>query len=229
MKFIVLFTSLLLLFGSLTGQNQTKSEEIRYLFGKENGKITGFGGFNTQFGTANNKFVAYTGGVGAVLIDYKFYIGGFGAGIGEDLEFNDIYSEHGNLLYDKLRTTIGFGGAVIGYSFNHENPIHLAASIKIGAGSLMVYPKDFMDDRLSHIYSDAIGIIEPEIMVEFNLFRWWRIQTGVSYRYVFNIDDKKYYNSNGEHVLYFKNNAFNTPCIGINMIFRSFGPRESAK
>ncbi len=227
MKLIV-FTSALLLSSALVfgqnGDNQPESQS-QYLFGGGNSKITGFGGFTSQFGMARGKYARYSGGGGAVLIDYKFFIGGFCSGLSGELKFDDIYSENNLLKYDNLRTSMGVGGLWLGYSFNHQKPVHFAASMKVGPGAITVFPKEFNHDEVNAVYTDIIAMVEPELMVEFNLFRWWRLQVGASYRYVFEIDKDTYRNAQGEQVRYFKNNDFNTPTVGFNMIFGVFGPR----
>jgi hypothetical protein len=227
MKLIVFTTAVLLSTTLLQGQNGNKEPQTQYIFGGHDSKITGFGGFSSQFGMARGKYAQYSGGGGAVLIDYKFFVGGFGSGLSGELKFDDIYTENNTIKYDQLRASMGIGGLWMGYSFNHQKPIHFAASVKVGPGAITVYPKKFNHDEMTAVYTDIIAMVEPELMVEFNLFRWWRMQVGASYRYVFNIDSDTYRNAQGEQVRYFKNNDFNTPTVGFNMIFGVFGPRAS--
>ncbi|MDD2563108.1 MAG: hypothetical protein PHU27_02700 [Salinivirgaceae bacterium] len=137
--------------------------------------------------------------------------------------FEDIYTELGTEQYSKLCTSLGMGGLWLGYSFNHQKPVHFAVSIKSGIGALSVYPKNFERNDYSWVYNDIVGMVEPEVQVELNLFRWWRMQFGVGYRYVFNIEDDTYFNAAGENKRYFENNDFSTPTIGFSMLFGNFG------
>lgn len=226
MKTITLTLIVLLFFSSLEAQNESNSSETKYLFGSSDSKITGFGGFSSTFGQARGKFAHYSGGGGAVLFNYKYFVGGFGVGMSGESEFEDIYSEAGTVLRSNLSTSIGMGGLWMGYSFMHQNPIHFTASIKTGVGVISVHPDDFDHGNFYTVYDDYVGMVEPEIALEMNLLRWWRLQVGVGYRYVFDIANDTYFNAAGENKRYFKDNDFSTPTIGFSMLFGVFGPKH---
>ncbi len=208
---------------------QTQDNTIRYLLSdNDNTVVSGFGGFSSNLGTARGKAAYYGGGGGAALINYKFFVGGFGLRLSNENTFDEIRLEPNGTLISNLSFSYGLVGLWMGYSFNHQNPIHLAASIKSGIGAITVFPKDF-EHVGRNVHEDLIYGILPEIMLEINMLRWWRIQITAGYLSTFGIDNKMFYDVNNVEAKYFKSSDFSTPMIGISMIFGGFGPKTESK
>lgn len=229
MKFAILTAALVYSAVLMSQDNNSENtrDNIRYLIDTREATITGFGGTTYQIGTARHKLHVYSGGMGAVLLNYKYFLGGYGLGSLLNIPHNNIYNADGTLIYSNPNASINMGGLLFGYVYNHHNPIHLTGSLRIGYGILNLFSMNRENNSLRPLHSDAISMIEPEITLEINLLRWMKISFGTSYRYVFNIGNKEYFDINRKPVRYFNNSDFNTPCANINLLFGVFGPRKT--
>jgi|GEM_PF-6591314 len=205
---------------------QESNSEVRYLFqGQNNLSVSGFGGFSSYFGMAKGNASSYSGGGGAVLFDYKFFVGAFGMGLSQMNSYANVRLHQNSDLIDDLTYSYGVGGMWLGYSFNHQNPIHFAVSLKSGIGSIDVFPRGF-EHFDKNIFTDIVYSFLPEIMLEINMLRWWRLHFQAGYLFTWGIDNKVYYNEANEPKRYFNKNDFSSPMIGFGMIFGIFGPKK---
>jgi hypothetical protein len=115
-----------------------------------------------------------------------------------------------------------------GYIFNPKKAIHFSVGGKIGLGSVFLnegfdISDDFSDENLSDYYTDMIGVISPQVNVDFNFTPWLTVNIGAGYRYVFGISDKLYDASddglNNPDKRFFEDNAFNSPYGNIKFAF----------
>ncbi|MEM6965189.1 MAG: hypothetical protein AAF573_10500 [Bacteroidota bacterium] len=135
----------------------------------------GFGGPIIEFSGFNGDVITSIGGGGGVFLDNVF-IGGYGMG---SLEMRDPSVEQEN-----FKMNLGHGGFWLGYAKNQYKLTHLFASTKLGWGSIDV---DF--DGPGSKPSDNVFVISPEVGLEVNLFRWFKIGGTVGYRLVTGVNE----------------------------------------
>lgn len=124
-----------------------------------------------DFSTLNGDLAFSNGGGGGILVNDKFFIGGFGLGTVNNLKYN--YADGSSSEID-----LGYGGIWAGYHFKPMSAIHFAADLKLGWGELGI--DDY--DGFGRYYSDNIFAINPGISAELNITPWMRLAIGGGYR-----------------------------------------------
>lgn len=135
----------------------------------------GFGGPIVEFSGFNGDLITSIGGGGGVFLDDVF-IGGYGMG---SLEMRDP-----SVDLENFRMNMGHGGFWLGYANKQHRLTHIFASTKLGWGSIDV---DFRGE--GERPSDNIFVINPEVGMEVNLFRWFKIGGTVGYRLVTGVNE----------------------------------------
>jgi len=222
MKPITFTLIALLAFSHLFAQDKG---EMQYLFSNKDVSISGFGAPIVEFSAYDGNFAVFNGGGGAAIFDNKFFIGGYGMGMTTQSNYPNVYSENGNLQADHLQVSFGHGGLWTGYNFMPNYPVHFVVSLKAGGGAASLINTEF-DFEDYEQYFDYVGVIKPQVDVEMNLIRWFKISFGAGYRYVMGIGDATYFNAEGEEVRYFNKNDFNAPYGSITFLFGGFGPKK---
>lgn len=118
-------------------------EEMRYIFGGGEYRVSGFGAAIFEFSAYNGDFAFYSGGGGAVIFNNAFYIGGFGMGLAENQKFETVYNANGTVAEDNLSLSFGYGGLWLGYIFRPNAPVHFGISSKFGGGAATLYYSEF--------------------------------------------------------------------------------------
>ena len=139
------------------------------LFGKAR-VIGAFGGPIIEFGDFNKDMTTSVGGGGGLIID-NFFIGGYGMGT-TDLTGLDINGE-------SFQLDMGHGGFWLGFTFRQYKLLHVFASAKIGWGGIDV---NFAGGQFDA--HDNIIVSTPELGLELNIFRWFKIAGTIGYRNV---------------------------------------------
>ena len=132
--------------------------------------IGGFGGPITEFSQFNGSFIVSSGGGGGVLLN-DFFIGGYGMGT---MEVND------NTSTQNFNFQMGHGGFWLGYSHRTEKLLHVFTSAKLGWGNIEIDVTEGFDP----FQKDNVFVITPEVGVEVNLFKWFKLAGTVGYRAV---------------------------------------------
>lgn len=147
----------------------------------------------------------YGVGGGAGIVFNHFFAGLFG--MGESFTEPKIQGD---------RLGIGYGGLWMGYTFPSYKLVHLYGSVKIagGAAGTSHFDQDWNFDEDD--WNDAIFVAVPEIGLELNMARWFRISGSVGYRFVGDF--------NGWGTL--GKNDLNAPVYGLTMRFGWFGGRR---
>jgi hypothetical protein len=223
MKKIFLTTVIAFSVFMLSAQNE---KPTHYIFGN-NGKISvnGFGAPIVEFSSKGESFSVSSGGGGAVLFNQTFYIGAYGMGLAteHDVEGLIVKQSNGEIIkYPTMRTVFGHGGFWLGYIHNRKDAIHWGASAKIGWGTIGLVDADFENDSHTKVGLDQVFVLTPQIEMEMNLTRWFKINIGAGYRYVSGVD-KAYTNDNGEVLSFYKSSDFNSPQASISFLFGGFG------
>lgn len=144
--------------------------------------VGGFGGTITEFGLNNDLQTSYGGG-GGVVIGGAF-IGAYGLGsvnLGDLLDGQHI---------DKIE--LGHGGLWLGYTYAPYKLLHPFSSVKVGWGAVNIDTDNFdpFNGR-----SDEVFVLTPELGLELNIFKWFRVVGGVGYRWVNGTDGGTVYNN----------------------------------
>lgn len=190
----LLLALLVLGLGSLQAQHETLFSNTRV--------VGAFGGPITEYGLSND-LNSSVGGGGALVIN-NFFVGGYGlAGV----DFDKLYEDGEVDVLD-----IGHGGFWFGGTFQPYRLLHLYGSARIGWGAINID----LDDGTPYRDLDKIFVATPEIGVELNLTRWFRVAGTVGYRHVAGVNE-----SNG-----LKGDDFSGAIAGVTLRFGWFGNRR---
>ena len=165
-----MFVSLLFISMTMTVYSQQET-----LFSRAH-VVGGFGGPIMEWGL-NNNLSSSVGGGGGIVID-QFFFGGYGLG-SVDLE---QLIEEGTV--DNIQ--LGHGGFWLGYSLGSFNVLHAYASGKIGWGAIDL---DVRTPNVRYSDLDKVFVTTPEVGLELNLTRWFRVAGAVGYRWVHGIEE----------------------------------------
>ncbi len=191
MKRIALVLAVILMGTTLFAQDndQKKNDEIRTLIGK-NEKMTHGWFIGLQSGyTHLQDRDAWMGGIAAGwIINHNLTIGLSGMGFGncENLYYENIEDTLGAYLEG------GYGGLLVEYTLFPKSLVHITFPVMIGGGSISMTSKDKYREwdgnewKWDHkvLTEDAFFVVEPGIRVELNIVKCIRLNAGVSYRYV---------------------------------------------
>jgi hypothetical protein len=171
-----------------TGKKQ--NEEINTLFGPKeklvNGWFIGPSSTYTKFGDKD----VWMGGLSVGwVITHNFTIGLSGNAFCNN---NELYYNH---ISDTSGANLegGYGGLLLEYTLFPKSVVHLTFPLVIGGGSATYTSKYQVYEQDNHgnwewkyktLDSDAYFVIEPGVKAEVNIVNWLRLDAGVTYRYV---------------------------------------------
>jgi hypothetical protein len=195
MKKVVLALAVIFATIAATAQekNQPGNNDMKTIFDK-NGKTTlgwtlGIESGYTQF---SDKDVWMGGLTGGMVINHNFTIGLTGKG----------FTNHNGLYYDDIDTVNKvmtgaylegcYGGLLLQYTLFPKSVIHVTFPLLIGGGNATYTTKEeyyeWNDDEYdcNHkvLDTDAFFVIEPGIRAEVNILKFMRLNAGISYRYI---------------------------------------------
>ncbi len=75
-----------------------------------------------------------------------------------------------------------YGGLALEYSFFSNKVVHFNIPVVVGPGKVSL--KGEKDIFLERLEKSSVFVIEPGLALEFNLFRFFKVDVGASYRYV---------------------------------------------
>lgn len=164
-----------------------------------------FGGPILEFSSINGQLVADVGGGGALILD-EFFIGGYGMGT----DYPEVIFEteiDGELTEIDADIDFGHGGLWFGYVRDIERKMHLYSSLKVGWG------RANLEHDIADLPSDRLFVLTPEIGIELNMTKFFRVGLTGGYRIV-----------NGVSRLPgLDNQDFSSPTVGITFRFGGFG------
>jgi len=180
--------------GSLQAQHET-------LF--NNARVVGaFGGPITEYGLSNDLNGAVGGGGGLVI--NNIFIGGYGMAA---VDFDRLYEEGEVDVLD-----IGHGGFWLGGTYQPHRLLHLYGSARLGWGAINID----LNDGTPYRDLDKIFVATPELGVELNLTRWFRLAGTVGYRHVAGVNEDRG----------LKGDDFSGAIAGVTLRFGWFGRRR---
>lgn len=142
------------------------------------------------------------GGGGGVVAGH-FFIGGFGQGEVFGRRFVQGV-EH--------EFSLGLGGLWLGVAYPTHRVIHPYSSFKLGWGAISLVPREQSSTRG---FNDPVFAVVPEVGVELNVLKWFRLAGQVGYRWVSGIQGLGGYALPGD---------FDSLTWGITLRFGSFSP-----
>jgi len=189
-KFSVLFVLAMIAINVMAQEDEgTSANQIQTIFGRNKdtriGWFLGTENVYTQFGSRN----VYMSGLSAgIIINRELTIGFSGTGWTNrnGLYYNNILGNEGAYLEG------GFGRVLLEYTLNPESPVHITFPVMIGAGAASYvssheeydWEDNEWDDENEVLDTDCFVSFEPGSRAEVNVFRFMRLNAGVSYRYV---------------------------------------------
>lgn len=161
-----------------------QSEETSQFLLKSPLKFSGFGAPIYEFSDINGDFTVATGGGGALLINQQIFIGLYGLG-----------SHHHTRVvvdgeqFDRAKFHFGYGGLWLGYIHRSHELVHYGISTKIGGGHIELTDDDqriFDEER--EIDHEGVFVFTPQVEVEVNVLKWMKLNAGLGYRVVTEVD-----------------------------------------
>ncbi len=187
MKKIFLFLFAIVIVFPLYSQENSKEEsKEQTLFSGGSYKSGGYGAPEVKFTNVDDKFGVLVGGRGAWIINSTFAIGGAGYGLVTSHSIPDYFTRDDTVAY--LRT--GYGGLYLSYINSSNELIHFTINTLIGAGgaSYTSSISDLLNDNNRHdskVYeSSAYFIFEPQLGMEINVVKVFRIELTAGYRFI---------------------------------------------
>ncbi len=160
----------------------------------------GYGAFDLRISSVNvneaNNTAVFIGGRGGWIINSTFSIGGGGYGMVSKYTVDEFVAPESFATenYETPTFQVGYGGLFLEYTHNSNDLIHLTLNTLVGAGGASYASQkvdsdnkdnaiDFGDDSYQHETS-AFFVLEPGATLELNILPFFRISTGISYRFV---------------------------------------------
>jgi hypothetical protein len=191
--------------------------EMKYLFGgKDKIKVSGFIAPIMEYSAMGDDFAFFMGGGGAILFNQTFFFGAYGEGLTTPYETEIVFDQVNNYNMTQ-RIEFGHGGFWLGYIHHSQAPIHAGFSTKLGWGSINPWEEDKKPDYSSEL-ADHVFVIIPQLEAEFNFFKWLKLNVGVGYRFVTDVD--KSYGWSDE--LIYDKKDFNKPQASMTLMFGFF-------
>ncbi len=143
-------------------------------------RVGAFGAPIVEFSDLDGSFGVSVGGGGAIMIEH-FFIGGYAMGSTHDI-LQDIDA-------DEYDVTLAHGGIWTGFDLMPSELIHMTANFRAGWGVLLFgLDNDFSD----YDFEDRIFTLTPELGIELNVTRFFKIAATGGYRWVKDVDTKPY-------------------------------------
>ena len=160
--------------GLTFAQKNDDDDRQETLFGSRRLRVSGFGAPIVEFGNVNGQFTVSNGGGGAAIFNQTFFLGGYGMGMSNRVNVGGTASNQ--------RIDFEHGGFWLGYVSSPNKLIHFTGSLRLGWGGVNLRNNNFgssLNTRLSNCF-----VATPEVGLEINVTRFFRIATTVGYRAV---------------------------------------------
>jgi hypothetical protein len=216
---------LIIIFSFLTGvvrlHAQAEADSTRFLLSEET-LITGFGAPFVDFSAVNSEFAVCLGGGAAMMFNQTAFIGGYFEGI-----MTNHYRPDLQTIVDENNPKISFehGGIWLGYIHKHQKAIHGGLSLKLGWGEIDLKDDGNGNPESDYDYRDRIFTAVPQVEVELNMSKWFKINIGAGYRFVTGID-AEYTDDEGIVKTFYNSSDFNSPVGTVTLIFCGSGKKK---
>lgn len=151
---------------------------VKTIFGNEPFTSGGFGAPVLKVTAIDGQTSLFVGGRGGWVINKTFVLGGGGYGLVTHTPIAGL---------SRTSLQLGYGGGELEYILASDEAIHASFMMLIGAGGAQMH-LDSVNSGMNNwergnLASTTFFVFEPQVNVEVNLTRWFRIGAGVSYRY----------------------------------------------
>ncbi|GEM_PF-598629 len=157
-------------------------------------RFGGFGGPNVELGFIDGQAAFYSGGSGAMIVNGKFIVGGFGQGL---ISEHIIDPFEGSAIRPAVLSNrvseIQQGGFWLGYIHKPTKLWHLHGGLQMGGGEVDFY--DQWNDSYS-FEGDGFLALRPYIGVELNIAKFMKISASGGYQFVTGLNN--YYLNNSD-------------------------------
>ncbi len=216
-KIFILSAVMLILLPSIMFSQEEK--EMQYILGGEDRpSISGFGGPIVEFSALEDDFAVCVGGGGAVIFNQTFYIGGYGEGLTTGhyrYDLSDVTD------MEEPKVSFGHGGLWLGYLLDSFKAVHFGTSLKIGFGEISLYDGDDYDyDPENRKAKDQFFALIPQVEVEVNITKWFKLNAGAGYRYVTGMNEQ--YQQGGTMHDFYKSSEYSSPVGTLSLLFGWF-------
>jgi hypothetical protein len=193
MKNYFFAVALVLLTTSVFAQNENdnkqSNDEISTVFGGGNAARLGwFVGIDPGYTQFDGRDVWLGGISGGMIINHHFTIGLTGRG----------WVNRNNMFYSEVTDTAGayleggYGGLLLEYTLFPKSVVHVTFPVLIGGGGATYvtdreyyeWDDDEWETNHKSLDTDAFFVIEPGVRAEVNILKFMRLNAGVSYRWV---------------------------------------------
>ncbi|MFA5859298.1 MAG: hypothetical protein WC955_09540 [Elusimicrobiota bacterium] len=176
--FFAVFALCILSAGTLFAEPQT-------LIGGKLEDNGGYGGPSYSFSTLNGKSAMFVGGQGGWVANHTITIGGAGYGLTSNIRGTDLGLNTTNYL------SLGYGGVMVEYIIFSDVIVHATVRTLFGWGGVGLYHRGMHTGSTTDVEDTDNGffnVIEPSVQAEVNITNFFRINLGVGYRYIPNLD-----------------------------------------
>ena len=161
----------------------TAAAQAQTLMRDGGSRIGGFGGPAFRVTQAAGETMILGGGGGAVLLNRRLAIGGAGFGGTSRVDTRAIVGT------DRGEMDFGYGGLTVEYIVNPTRLVHPTVGILVGGGAVSVWPNDLRPRSGRSEREETFGVVEPQLAMELNVAKWFRMGGAVSYRAVIGAED----------------------------------------
>ena len=163
-----------------------KNDDMQTVFNKENLKFTG--GYlapEIKVSNVHEDISMFLGGKLGFTFNEKFSIGMAGYGLVNNSNFPRLVSTNPD-TYESTSIGFGYGGLNLEYTIFSNKVVHFTIPVVLGAGGVTLYEDNgnWMNNEWNEIENSAAFVVEPGVTIELNLFKFFRVDLGASYRYV---------------------------------------------
>ncbi len=186
--FTIILLALIVQVGFAQEDKIEKNDDMKTIFTKENLKFTG--GYlapEIKVGDVHEDISVFVGGKMGFTFNNKFSIGLAGYGLVNNSNFIIPTTTP-----ELVSVDMGYGGLSMEYTLFSNKKIHFTIPVVLGVGNISIYEDnedDFYFDRyFDEIESSSAFVVEPGVNMEINLFKFFRVDIGASYRLVSGTD-----------------------------------------
>ena len=220
-KNLYLFIILSFLTSTIKLHAQAEEDTTQFLL-SEKAVITGFGSPYVEFSSVDNQFAVCLGAGGGLMLNQTVFLGVYFEGLLTNHYMEDLETI---VNIEKPKVSFEHGGIWMGYVYKHKKPVHGGLSMKLGWGEIDLEGDESGNNPNSdYDVRDRIFAISPQVEMELNMTKWFRINIGAGYRFVTGIDAT--YDDQGSQVKLYNTGDFSSPIGTISLIFGGSGKKN---
>lgn len=185
--FTFLLLALIVQVGFAQEEKTEEKDEMNTFFTKDNFKFTG--GYiapELKISNIHEDMGLLFGGKFGFTFNDNLTIGLAGYGLTTKSNFNIQNPVMSSISLIPVRIGMGYGGLSMEYTIFSNKLVHFTIPVVVGAAGIYIYEDDgdFFHDNFDDIENTAAFVVEPGINVELNLFKFFRVDLGASYRLI---------------------------------------------